>query len=303
MRITPALLVLAIAARAHAQLLNPEFVYLRDYTFERDTVTREVHDAEDNGIIRLVAYVYKPVKTDRHQVVLWSHGSTAGLSRAPGEPLDAPHPAIIRYFLSRGYTLVAPMRRGRGESSGTYVEECSIYARLCTVDGQLQRGDRALHEALLDSYAVIDQLVYGRLAPRDSKIVFAGHSRGGYLSLVLAGERASQAAGVVNFSGGWQGANDNVPAEEFRRRVYVQTGQLTRAAKQATVPTIWIYADRDPFYNEALRQALLSAWRDAGGRAEYLFIAEHTLPTGHGTPQGVTYWRAKVDEYMQGIER
>ena len=74
----------SIAARAQTPAnapLNPEWVYLRDYTFERMEATREVDDAEDNGTIGLVTYVYRPVKGDRHEVVLYSHGSSASWTR------------------------------------------------------------------------------------------------------------------------------------------------------------------------------------------------------------------------------
>jgi predicted acyl esterase len=90
------------------------------------TATRVVNDAEDKGTIRLVAYVYRPVNNDRKKVVLFSHGSTGGLAHSPKEALDAPPPPVVNYFVSRGYTLVAPMLGGRNESSGTYVEECSV---------------------------------------------------------------------------------------------------------------------------------------------------------------------------------
>src|SRR5215204_2381144 len=207
-----AALLLCISISAEAQTpanapLNPEWVYLRDYTFERMEGTREVHDAEDNGTIRLVAYVYRPVKNDRREVVVYSHGSTASLSRSPKEQGDAPPLAVLRFFLSRGYTVVAPMRRGRGESSGTYVEECPVYAGSCSPADQVALGDRALREALLDTYAAIDQIVY-RIVPRGSKVIAAGHSRGGFLSLILAGERPRAVKGVVNFAGGWQAMND-----------------------------------------------------------------------------------------------
>jgi len=47
---------------ASAQALDPDFVHGRDYTFGRMEATRAVHDAEDTGTIRLVSYVYRPVK-------------------------------------------------------------------------------------------------------------------------------------------------------------------------------------------------------------------------------------------------
>ena len=298
-------LLLAVAITAQAQTpanapLNPEWVYLRDYTFERMEATRKVHDAEDKGVLRLVTYVYRPVKNDRHEVVLFSHGSTSSWSRSPKEQGDAPAPATLRFFLSRGYTVVAPMRRGRGESSGTYVEECPVYAGKCTPADQVALGERALREALLDTYAVIDQIVY-RLVPRDSKVIAAGHSRGGFLSLILAGERPEAIKGVVNFSGGWQAMNDRVTPEDHKHRVEVQAIPLGRAAKRAKAPSIWMYADRDPFYNEAGRQGILNAWRDAGGKAEYILVTDYSGTNAHALPANPSYWEAQVDAFLKSL--
>ena len=305
MRRIAVLTLLCIASGVHAQTpanapLNPEWVYLRDYTFERMEATREVHDAEDNGTIRLVAFVYRPVKTDRHEVVLYSHGSTASWSRSPKEQGDAPAAPVLRFFLSRGYTVVAPMRRGRGESTGAYVEECPVYAGKCSPADQVALGDRALQEALLDTNAVLDQIVY-RLVPRDSTIIAAGHSRGGFLSLILAGERPAVVKGVVNFAGGWQAMNDRSTPEDHKHRVDVQAIPLARAAKRAQSPSIWIYADRDPFYNEAGRQGILKAWRDAGGKAEYLLVKEHALPNAHAIPSNATYWESQLDAFLKSL--
>ena len=297
--------LLGIALTAQAQApenapLNPEWVYLRDYTFERMEATRKVHDAEDKGVIRLVTFVYRPVKSDRHEIVLYSHGSTAGWSRSPKEQGDAPAPAVLRFFLSRGYTVVAPMRRGRGESSGTYVEECPVYAGRCSPADQVALGDRGLREALLDTNAVLDQIVY-RLVPRNSKFIAAGHSRGGFLSLILAGERPEIVKGIVNFAGGWQATNDRVTPEDHKHRVEVQAIPLSRAAKQAKAPSIWIYADRDPLYNEAGRQGILKAWRDGGGKAEYILVTEHTLPNPHAIPSNASYWEAQLDTFLKSL--
>src|SRR4051794_5370117 len=174
--ITVVLFVIASTTCASGQAINPEFVYGRDYTFERTVATRKVHDAEDKGTIRLMTYVYRPLKNDRHEVVLFSHGSTGGLARSPKEPggNNAPPPMVVQFFVSRGYTVVAPMRRGRGESTGNYVEECSAYTGKCGNAESFALGDRAIKEALLDTDAVIDQLILGRLVARESKIFLVG---------------------------------------------------------------------------------------------------------------------------------
>jgi dienelactone hydrolase len=297
------LFVAAAAAGVSGQALDPEFIHGRDYTFERMEAKRKVRDAEDKGTIRLVAYVYRPLKNDRHEVVLFSHGSTAGMIRSPKEPGDAPPPAVIRFFVSRGYTLVAPMRRGRGESSGTYVEECAFYLGQCTLAQQLALTDRSLREALLDSNAVIDQLILGRLVARQSKILIGGISRGGFLSLVLAGERPGLVKGVINFVGGWLSVSDQYSPTDNQQRLNAQTVRLTRAAKQTGAPSIWIYAARDPFYTEVTTREFFRSWRETGAQAEYVFVADHSLPSGHGVASNATLWERQVDAFLKTIDQ
>jgi pimeloyl-ACP methyl ester carboxylesterase len=307
MRCLPAIALLAVAgaAPASAQAINPEFVYGRDYTFERLEATRTVQDAEDKGTIRLVTYVYRPVKNDRAEVVLFSHGSTGGLARSPQEPggANAPPAAVVQFFVSRGYTVVAPMRRGRGESTGAYVEECSVFTGQCTVTDQVALSERAIREALLDTDAVIEQLILGRLVRPEAKILLVGHSRGGFLSLIVAGERPALARGVVNFAGGWHGVTDRLTSAENQQRMDDQKARLARAAKRAGVPTIWFYAARDRFYKEGVPQELHRQWLDAGGRAEFVFFAQHSLPNAHLAVSEPSLWEQQADAFLKALEK
>ena len=296
------LFLAATASTAGAQGPAAEFVHERDYLFERMEATRAVNDAQDQGTIRLVTYVYRPVKADRREVVLFSVGSTGGMIRSPKEPGEGLAPALIRFFVSRGYTLVVPQRRGRGESTGTYVEECATAAGKCTPAEQVALTDRGLREALLDTNAVIDQVVLGRLVPRDAKILLAGQSRGGFLSLVLAGERPSLVTGVINFAGGWQSMQERLSEADVKERLELQTPKLAKAAKQFSGPSIWIYAARDPFYREGTPRLLLDAWQKAGGQAEYVFVAEHSLPNPHLAIADAALWGRQVDGFLKNIE-
>ena len=72
------------------------------------------------------------------------------------------------------------MRRGRGESTGSYVEECSVFTGECSVSDQLKLGERAIREALLDTDAVTQQLILGRLVRRESKLLLVGFPGAGF---------------------------------------------------------------------------------------------------------------------------
>jgi pimeloyl-ACP methyl ester carboxylesterase len=298
-----ALLVSVVPAAASAQAVDPTFVYGRDYTFEKVVATREVDDAEDKGTIQLMTYVYRPLRNDRREVVLFSHGSTGGLSRSPKEPAGAnalPAP-VVQFFVSRGYTLVAPMRRGRGESTGSYIEECSVFTGQCTVAEQVALGERGIREALLDTDAVVQQLVLGRMVPVDSRILLVGHSRGGFLSLILAGERPALVKGVVNFAGGWYGVTDRLAPAENQRRMDDHKARLARAAGRATAPTLWFYAARDALYRDGVAQELNRYWQDAGGRSAFVFIGQHTLPNGHLALTELGLWEQAADDFLKKL--
>lgn len=289
------------ASSASAQALDSDFVFGRDYTFERKVAVRSVADAQDSGSITLTSYVYRPLKNDRRQVVLFSHGSTGGLITAPKEPAVPPQP-LVRFFVSRGFTVVAPQRRGRGESSGSYVEECSVFLGQCTAADQVPLSARAIAEALRDTDAVLDQIVIGQLVPRDARIIAAGHSRGGFLSLMLAGHRPDLVAAVINYSGGWHGVTDRLTESERRNRMTDHTGRLQQAAQRSSSPTFWVYASRDPLYQDSVPAALVRAWRQAGGNAEFLYVTEHALPNAHLTPQAPAIWSREIDAFLKTIE-
>jgi pimeloyl-ACP methyl ester carboxylesterase len=292
-----------LASSAAAQA-SPEVLYLRDYTFDRLEATRTVADAADKGAIRLAAYVWKPTKNDRREVVLFSHGSTGGMAASPREPGgEAPPRPLLQFLLARGYTIVAAVRRGRGPSSGTYIEECSTYAGKCTLPEQLALTDAALASAMADDNAIIDQLILGRMVPSDAKIILMGQSRGGFLSFMLAAQRPQLVKGVINFVGGWHRLGPPLSDADVKLRLDDQTTRLSAAARKTSVPTISFYAARDAFYADSMPAKLLNAWRDAGGKSEFFFFAEHTMPNPHNlilaTP---ALWGARLDAFLKSLD-
>ena len=279
----------------------PEFRYGASYTFEQISATRQVNDKFDHGRINLVANVYRPVKNDRRQVVLYSHESTGGWVRSPKETSGAPPRSFLEFFISRGFTIVAPMRRGVGFSSGTYLEECPLSAGQCTVAENTASSISGLQEAIRDTDAVIDQIILGKLVSRDAKILLAGVSRGGFLSLVMAGRRPELAMGVLNFVGGWLGISDGFSQSEIAGRMQFQREQLTVAGKKSQVRSLWIYAARDAFYSETVTRQFFQAFMDAGGHGEYIFVKDHSLQNGHLIATLLPHWSAPVSQLLTDL--
>ena len=264
--------------------------------------TRAVDDAQDKGTIHLVTYVYRPLKNDRHEVAVFSHGSTGGLARSPKEPggSNAPPPWSCSSCSCAG----TPWSRRCGGDAGSppAPKSRNVPSLPASAPSETRSSSESAPSARRCSTRVIDQLVLGRLAPRDAKVLLVGHSRGGFLSLILAGERPALAKAVINFSGGWYGVTDRLSASENQQRLDDQKARLTRAAERAGVPTLWFYAARDPFYKEGVPQELRRYWQEAGGRAEFVFVAEHSLPNAHLALSDPKLWEQQADALLKIAE-
>ena len=271
-----------------------------DYRFEKTYAVRAVDDAHDRGSIRLATFIYRPLRADRNQVVLFSHGSTNGQTIDPREPTQVVPCSLKNYFLSRGYTLVAAMRRGRGESTGTFVEECARNTDpRCTPRANREASDAALAQALADSKAVLDQIVFGKLTKPGEQVILAGHSRGGLLSLALAAERPRRTAAVINFSGGWLGFQAPLArGEEGRLRQEWHGDRLRRFGKGFSGPTLWLYAPEDPLLGEAVTRQFHAEYRAGGGVADYRALSGPSLENGHLLYQESPLWAAAVDAFL-----
>ena len=98
-------------------------------------------------------------------------------------------------------------------------------------------------------------------------------------------------------------AADRLTETENKQRMDDQVARLTRAAKQARSPSVWVYAARDPFYREGVPRELFGSWQDAGGQGEFVFINEHSLPSGHMVATNAALWERQVDAFLKAMDQ
>jgi pimeloyl-ACP methyl ester carboxylesterase len=295
--VTALLALVLMPANAWGQATSAQPpVFGVDYAFERVVTPYNVNDKHDRGTINLVTYIYRPLKKTNGEVVVFPHGSLGGQAISPGEPFIPPRPTI-GFLMARGYTFVAPYRRGFNESGGTLIEECAYQAGKCTLEENRAAVTDSADDALAQTAHVVDHIVMRKLQPKDGKIILWGGSRGAYLALMYAAAHPKQVRGVIAVSPGTLSISEKWPAPENAIRLADQKSKFEAAGAAFRGPTLWIYAARDPFYDgNVIGHAFHDAFTKGGGNGEFIYLDKHDLPSGHVPP--IDLWADEADRFL-----
>lgn len=145
----------------------------------------------ESGSLTLKADVYRPAGAGPFPLVVWNHGRAQSPERSEFDPVGAA-------FAAAGYVMVAPLRRGHGDSPGTWIG--------AAVDSVRKRsGAEAAARALthlLETEQLDDQLAGLAAAKRlpfvdTTRIVVAGCSLGGVETLLGAERPVGYRAGYA----------------------------------------------------------------------------------------------------------
>src|SRR5262249_54193546 len=197
---------------------------------------------------------------------------------------------LATFLNERGWLGAFPQRRGRGRAAGLFDEGVSPdrpRGHTCEVEATLDGAKRALGgiEACVTALP-------RRPGVAASRILMAGWSRGGILSVAYAGDHADQTMGVINFVGGIL-AYSCAMKSFANQTLFKQGARLSR-------PMLWLYGRNDPAYSIAHSQENFSAFREAGGQGSFL---EYDVPGGNG--HIIIYypslWSTPVGEYLDSL--
>ena len=146
-------------------------------SFTRQLVTFKSHD------LTLAGFLFKPKGSGPFPAIVWNHGS----EKAPdgGPQFDT----VAKVFVPAGYVVFAPMRRGHGESQGTYI--VGLLDSIRNTQGVDAANRETVH--LLETEQLDDQLAgltFLKTLPYvdSSRLLVAGCSFGG-IETLLAAER------------------------------------------------------------------------------------------------------------------
>ena len=249
-----------------------------------------LHDARGQTHL-LQTRICRPPGTRPAPVVLINHGSPArGSERASRRPPSCESEAA-RWFLDRGFMVVAGMRRGHGGSGSELAETSGGCGMAAFV--------RAGRESARDLDALVN---YAATLPYawPNAMVMVGQSTGGWATIGYNSVAHPRVTAMVNMAGGRGGHYQLMPNNNCR------PDQLVLAAgvlgKTATTPMLWVYTENDSFFGPRLATALHDAFTRAGGKAEMVRLPAftedgHTLFFGRG---GSSIWGPLVERYVAG---
>jgi len=234
---------------------------------------------------RLEIVAARPRREGPYPTIVFNHGSTGRGHNKSFYTRTASPAVVANHFVERGWMILFPQRRGRGKSGGAYGEglapDGSGYS--CNVEIAIAGFERAVE----DMDAVVRHL-RERPDVDQSRLVIAGVSRGGILSIAYAGMRPGIFRGAVNFNGGWLGrgcANHEI----------VNPAIFERGAS-AGISTLWLHGTHDQYYRIEHCRGNFERFRSAGGQGKFIAAA-----AGHALMFKPALWANHLDQYMESL--
>jgi dienelactone hydrolase len=250
-------LAVAVAARADESGL------LEDSTPLQVAIARQHYALE--------ALTVRPARGSRFPVALILHGAPESDGQLRDLDMSS-NRQWARTLASRGWLAVSVARPGYSRSEGS--------AFLKT--GTCQEPATA---AYLDHHADDTEAMLRTIAQRAdadmSHVLLVGKSVGGAVALDLAARRRLRIAAVINVSGGLSINTDQLtinPACALYQADVVWN--FARFGAASRMPTLWLYAENDPWFSPAFVGRLRTAYTAAGGKAELAMLPAFA-PNGH----------------------
>lgn len=244
----------------------------------------------DNGVPRLLyARLCRPPGETPARVVIYAHGTPSDAARRVSVGPPSCDNEGFRWFLQRGFAVLATVRRGFGATGGPYAE----FGGSCDRENFVRPG----LESARDIAATVD---YAATLPflRPQGMVLVGLSTGGFATIAYNTTPHPRVTALINFSGGRGGHRDNQSNNNCSPEgLIAAAGEL---GARAATPMLWIYQANDSFFSPAIAGAMYAAFTKAGGQAEY-----HANPAfgadGHDMfllNGGSAAWGPEVERYL-----
>ena len=245
----------------------------------------------------MVAGVYQPAGDGRHPVVVYSHGRSGTDERAE---TTVPDPrGFVRYWLRKGFAVVAPIRPGYGATGGPDREDSGVrYDIFGNCWGRPQFGEAAAAART----ALTSAIAWTRDQPwaDAGRIVLMGTSMGGLASLATGAANPDGVSAVISFAGGTGG--NGAASPEHGCGSDAMEALMARYGATIHVPTLWLYAENDSFWGAERPRAWYRAFARGGSQSRFVMTEGLGNADGHQLlGRGSRLWIAHVDRFLGDV--
>jgi pimeloyl-ACP methyl ester carboxylesterase len=242
----------------------------------------------DNGSHILVR-VCRPATDTPARLVVINHGSPPDPAARPRMQVGRCDEEAAQWFLTRGYVVAFPLRRGYGATGGEWAETY----------GGCDHADyfHAGLETARDIDAAVQALTTLPFVMPDNAVI-VGQSAGGWGTIAYASVPHPRVSAFIVMAGGRGGHLHDRPNQNCHPEKLAEA--VARYGATATTPMLWVYALNDTFFNPKIAQSLYKSFTAAGGHADFAqpgrFDDEgHHLFFGAG---GSAIWGPLVERYF-----
>lgn len=236
-----------------------------------------------NEKILLETTIFYPTTPAPWPLAIINHGTDGGMPSFHQEKRSRPI-ELAKFFMKRGYLVVAPMRQGYAQSGG----------KPNTVkDNGCEDAKYAISNAK-DFKNIVDFFILSGQAKKDQILVIGG-STGGLVSLGIgASEFQSKIQGIINISGGVKPDKPcNWDVELIKAGS--ELGSLTK------IPSLWLYTEDDKWFPPSVSKPFFENYKKAGADATLKLYKKG----GHGfawNKDNLSLWTSDVELFLAKIK-
>jgi dienelactone hydrolase len=242
------------------------------------------------GRYSIAATILRPEGYGPFGAVILNHGTPGSASGRARESSDLLIQSAA-VFARRGYAVVLPLRRGFGATGGEFAEDPGTCA-----NPDYRKGEHAAADDVMAAYDYARALPY--VDPQ--RMILAGQSAGGIVSMYTAGTRNPQGlVAVLTFAAGRGGNPDFRPGVPCAVEPVARL--LESVGKNVRVPVLFHYAENDLYFNAQTSRLWYERFSANGARADYVLQPAFGRD-GHyifSESLGVRYWLPAVEQFLE----
>nr|WP_315489365.1 hypothetical protein [uncultured Rhodoferax sp.] len=257
---------------------------MREETVRIPVTVKDMFNRQETRTIPII--IFRPQGDGPFPLLVFNHGRAVPAKRAT-QGRNRPE-TLARYFVGKGFVVMAPTRVGYAETYSDFDPEESGACR----ERRFEPMSIAASDQVLATVELAKTLPYVDA----TRWIVAGISVGGLTSVTTVGRNPPGLLGGINFAGGSGGDPDGNPGQPCSpNSISSYWGGLAKTAK---APMLWLYWKNDKYWGEDVPKKWLKAWVDGGAQASFVSLAPSGEDGHNGINTDMDHWLPVVDAFL-----